>query len=150
MTSGGFGDDWGDTGPADQPQYSQPQYSQPRYSQPGPHGQSPYGQSPYGQSPYGQSPYGAPYGAVGRKTNALAIASLCCGIGQIVAWILASIPAIVLGFMALNEIRRTGEGGRGMAITGIVLGFVGIILMALLIIFFVAIIHGLSNNSATF
>jgi Domain of unknown function (DUF4190) len=135
MTSGGFGDDWGDTGPAGQPQYSQPQYSQSQYSQPGLHG---------------QPPYGAPYGAVGRKTNALAIASLCCGIGQIVAWILASIPAIVLGFMALNEIRRTGEGGRGLAITGIVLGFVGIILMALLIIFFVAIIHGLSNNSATF
>jgi Domain of unknown function (DUF4190) len=143
MTSGGFGSDWGNNGPADQPQYGQPQYGQP-----GPYGQPPYGQSgQYGQpGPYGQPPYGA----VGRKTNPLAIASLCCGIGQVVAWILASIPAIVLGFMALNQIRQTGEDGRGMAIAGIVLGFIGIISMALLIIFFVAIIHGLSNNSATF
>jgi Domain of unknown function (DUF4190) len=52
--------------------------------------------------------------------------------------------------MALRQIRQTGEDGRGMAIAGIVLGFVGIIATALLIIFFVAIIHGLSQNSATF
>jgi Domain of unknown function (DUF4190) len=130
MTSGGSGNDWGDAGPADQPQYGQPQYGQP--------------------GPYGQPQYGAPYNRVGRKTNALAIASLCCGIGQLIAWILTGIPAIALGFMALSQIRQTGEDGRGMAIIGIVLGFVGIILFALFIIFFIAIIHGLAHNSATF
>lgn len=124
MTSGGSGNDWGSAGPADQPQYSQPQYSQPQY--------------------------GGPYRRAGRNTNVLAIASLCCGIGQVIAWILTSIPAIVLGFIALSQIRQTGEDGRGMAIAGILLGFVGIILFALFIIFFIAIIHGLAHNSATF
>jgi hypothetical protein len=36
--------------------------------------------------------------------------------------ILAGIPAIVLGFVAINQIRHTGEDGRGMAIAGIALG----------------------------
>jgi hypothetical protein len=138
MTSDGFdtygnGPQYGEPGPSGQPQYDQPQYGQPQYDQP----------------QHGQPQGGAPYGRVGRSTNSLAIASLCLGIGQVVAWILAGIPAIVLGFMALNQIRQTGEDGRGLAITGIVLGFIGIIATALLIIFFVAIIHGLSNNTAT-
>jgi hypothetical protein len=95
------------------------------YSQPGPYGQ---------------------YARVGRRTNPLAIASLCLGIGQVIAWILTGIPAIVLGFMALKQIRQTGEDGRGMAIAGIVLGFVGIIALALLIIFAVAIYHAASSS----
>jgi hypothetical protein len=111
---------------------------------PGPYGQPQYGQAQYGQAQYGQ----AQYGRVGRGTNSLAIASLSLGVAQIVASILTGIPAIVLGFIALNQIRQTGEDGRGMAITGIVLGFVGIILTALFIIFFFAIVHGLSSNTA--
>jgi hypothetical protein len=166
---GGYGQPgggYGQPGPSDQPGgYGQPGGG---YGQPGPYGQpNPFGQTGgygqpgggYGQpGPYAQpggafgqpgayqaGPYG-PYTRVGRKTNALAIASLCLGIGQVIAWILAGIPAIVLGFMALNQIRQTGEDGRGMAITGIVLGFVGIIATALLIIFAVAIVHTASTN----
>jgi uncharacterized membrane protein len=40
--------------------------------------------------------------------------------------------------------------GRGMAIAGIVLGFILIIATAALVVVFVAMIHGLSNNAATF
>jgi Domain of unknown function (DUF4190) len=126
---------YGHAGPSDQPGAG---YGQPGgYSQPGPYGQP---------GAYQAGPYG-PYTRVGRRTNPLAIASLCLGIGQVIAWILAGIPAIVLGFMALNQIRRTGEDGRGMAITGIVLGFVGIIGMALFIIFFIAIFHAAQSNA---
>jgi hypothetical protein len=64
--------------------------------------------------------------------------------------ILAGIPAIVLGFMAISQIRQTGENGRGMAIAGIVLGFVSIIATAVLIVVFMVLVHGLSNNTATF
>jgi hypothetical protein len=52
----------------------------------------------------------------GRGTNGLAIASLvvsltCCGpIGMI------------LGFVALSQIKKSGEQGRGMAIAGVVIG----------------------------
>jgi hypothetical protein len=102
--------------------------------------------------PYGQGGPYLPYGRVGRRTNSLAIASLCCGIGQVLAGILAGIPAIVLGFVAISQIRRTGEDGRGMAIAGIVLGFISIIVTAVLIVIivFVVMVHGLANNTATF
>ena len=103
-----------------------------------------------GAGPYGQPGPHVTSSRVCRKTNSLAIASLCCGIGQILVGILAGIPAIVLGFVAIRQIRQTGENGRGMAIAGIVLGFVSIIATAVLIVVFMALVHGLSNNAATF
>jgi hypothetical protein len=86
-----------------------------------------------------QSGPAMPYGRVGRGTNSLAIAALCCGIGQVIAGPLAGIPAVILGFMSLGQIARTGEDGRGMAITGLVLGIIGLILTVLFIILFIAV-----------
>jgi hypothetical protein len=107
------------------------------YTQPG---QTPqYGQYPqYGGAPGGQ--YGAP-----TRTNPLAIAALICGIGQILLGLLAGIPGIILGFIALNQIKAKGEGGRGMAIAGIVLGFVGLALFLILIIAIVAASHNTTS-----
>lgn len=60
-------------------------------------------------------------------TNSLAIASLvlsilgvCCGVGSIVG--------IVLGFVARNQIRTSGQSGDGMALAGIIIGFVTLVL----------------------
>ncbi|MEU5880390.1 DUF4190 domain-containing protein [Spirillospora sp. NPDC047279] len=58
-------------------------------------------------------------------TNGLAIASLVLGILWL-CWI-GSIVAIVTGFIALGQIRRTGQSGRGLAIAGIVLGVLGVL-----------------------
>jgi hypothetical protein len=137
MGSGDFGNQVGGAGPAEEPgAYGQPRYGNaPRYREVGPYGQP--------------GPY-VTRSRVGRKTNSLAIASLCCGIGQILVGILAGIPAIVLGFVAISQIRQTGENGRGMAIAGIVLGFVSIIATAVLIVVVMVLVHGLSNNTATF
>jgi len=69
------------------------------------------------------------------RTNGFAIASLACGLGQFAVGPLATIPAIVLGHMARNQIRRTGEQGAGLALAGLVLGWgaviIGVILLAL-------------------
>jgi Domain of unknown function (DUF4190) len=89
----------------------------------------------------------APYGRTGRSTNSLAIAALCCGIGQILAGPLAGIPAVILGFMSLGQISRTGEDGRGMAITGLILGIVGLMLTVLVIILVVAVAHSITSLS---
>jgi len=118
------------------------------YSQPGQYGQQP-GYVPGGHdSHYGPpGPYVAPgYSQqVARRTNSLAIASLCCGIGQIIAGAIAGIVAIVLGMVALRQINQTGENGRGMAVAGIVLGIVGIVLTVLLVIVILAAFHSAST-----
>jgi hypothetical protein len=68
------------------------------------------------------------------KTNGLAIASLVLGI----VWIygIGSILALVFGYQAKSQIdaSRGRESGRGMAIAGIVLGWIGIGLLTLVII----------------
>jgi len=67
--------------------------------------------------------------AAGGGTNGLAIASLILGILSIVCLgILAGIPAIICGHMALKRIKESGQGGRGLAIVGLVLGYISIVL----------------------
>ena len=81
-----------------------------------------------------------------RRTNSLAIAALCCGIGQVLAGPLAGIPAIVLGAMSMKQIRETGEDGRGMAVTGLVLGIAGLALFLLVLIFIIAVFHDVVSH----
>ncbi len=66
-----------------------------------------------------------PAPAATPKTNSMAIASLVCGIGQVMFWPLITVPAIVLGHIARNQIRRDGEAGSGMALAGLILGYIG-------------------------
>jgi hypothetical protein len=67
------------------------------------------------------------------KTNALAMASFACGLAQFVFGPLGTIPAIIFGHMARNQIKRTGEQGAGLALGGLILGWgavaLGIVLM---------------------
>jgi len=69
-----------------------------------------------------------------QKTNGMAIASLVLGI----VWLygVGSILALVFGFMAKGQIDRSGgrETGRGMAVAGIVLGWVGVAGLILVLI----------------
>jgi Domain of unknown function (DUF1707)/Domain of unknown function (DUF4190) len=74
------------------------------------------------------------------RTNALAVASLACGVGQPFTGFLSTIPAIVLGHMARREIRRTGEDGAGLATAGLVLGWSGAILILLALLLLVALV----------
>jgi Domain of unknown function (DUF4190) len=173
MSSGGFGDQSPQFG---QGPFSGGPQGDAGFGQPQP-GQAPPGQAPPGQAPpqygqgapqYGQAAgqygqpagqygqpagYGPPqfgqaaYGRAGRGTNSLAIAALCCGIGQILAGPLAGIPAVILGFMSLGQISRSGEDGRGMAITGLVLGIVGLMLTVLIIILIIAVANNVTSSS---
>jgi hypothetical protein len=66
----------------------------------------------------------APMAAV--KTNGLAVASLVLGIVW-VYWI-GSALAVIFGAVAISQIGRSGgtQGGRGLAVAGLVLGLVGL------------------------
>jgi hypothetical protein len=73
------------------------------------------------------SPQGHPGGYRPPKTNTLAIVSLVtsllwlCGVG--------SLAAIICGHLGLREIDRSSgtQTGRGMAIAGLVIGYLGLI-----------------------
>jgi uncharacterized protein DUF4190 len=76
------------------------------------------------------------------RTNGLAIASLACGLAQFVFGPLATIPAIVLGYMARSQIKRTGEQGAGLALAGLILGWGAVILGIVIIAVGLAIATG--------
>jgi hypothetical protein len=88
---------------------------------------------------YGQPP------PVGQTTNGLAIASLVLGI----VWVfgISSILAVIFGFVARKQIRQSGgrQGGGGMAIAGIVLGFVGIAGLILWIVLAIVVTTSLDD-----
>ncbi len=72
--------------------------------------------------------------AVGAKTSGMAIASLVLGLVWV--WGIGSILAIIFGAIAKNQI-RDGQGmvtGGGMATAGIVLGIIGVVIVAIVII----------------
>jgi len=77
-----------------------------------------------------------------QKTNGLAIAALVCGIVQFLGfWLLGTIPAIVLGHMARSQIRQRSEQGAGIALAGLILGYVGIALTVIVVIIIVAAVN---------
>lgn len=141
-----------------------PDYSPPTEPYPAPYGtapQQPYGaggQQQYGQQPYGGPPQygqpgGGPFNAYGQpayyglppEPKGLSIASMCCGIAAFVGlgiFLLPQLAAVILGHLAL----RREPSGRGMAIAGLVLGYVGI---ALTILVIVIIALGLAIGSST-
>jgi hypothetical protein len=95
---------------------------------------------------YPQTPFG-----VQQPTNGMAIAALILGICQIFFWFLSGIPAIVLGHIARKQIRQTGEAGDGMALAGLILGYIGLGLTILFVIIVVAAVshYGHSINPPT-
>ncbi len=55
-------------------------------------------------------------------------------LGIVWLWWIGSILALVFGYVAKSQIRQTGQSGSGMATAGIVLGWIGVGLLALIIV----------------
>lgn len=85
--------------------------------------------------------------AASKPTSTAAIVSLIAGL---LSWILlpliAAIVAIVAGHMARSEIRQSNGSldGDGLAIAGLILGYIQIALLVLLIIVLVLFFGGLA------
>lgn len=109
---------------------------------------------PAAPSPYAQPiPYGQPnpYAPVYARTNVLAIVSFVASLAAMFFVVVGSITAVITGHIALNQIKRTGEGGHGLALAGVIIGYVGfgltVIVVALYIVFIVAVVAaGTYNN----
>ena len=88
---------------------------------------------------FGVMPYqGGYYPVVTTPTSGLAIGALICGIAEIFTLGFAAVPAVILGHLARQQIRRTGERGEGMAIAGLVLGYLGMACWALFLVVLLA------------
>jgi hypothetical protein len=66
---------------------------------------------------------------------------------SIVAFVLSligfNVIAIVLGFIGLSQVKKTGQRGRGFAIAAVIIGFASIVLFVLILIpFFVLAASG--------
>ncbi|MFI0356589.1 DUF4190 domain-containing protein [Actinomadura sp. 9N407] len=115
--------------------------------------QPPY--DPYGG--YGQDPYAqqqpAPvqhhyYGGGTPSNNGMATASMVLGLIGILFCGFTSILAIIFGHVAQSQIKRTGEGGGGMATAGLVLGYIMTGIWILVWIFYLGLYAALIGSGA--
>ena len=94
---------------------------------------------------YAPAPAAPAYAAApaAPKTNVLAIVSL-------VSAFFISLVAIITGHIALSQIKKTGEQGRGLAIAGLVLGYLGLVAGIIFGIIWIAVIGtAVSNGTIT-
>lgn len=85
------------TGGGSSPQYQQPQYQAP-------------------QPQWNQPQYYPPQASA--KTNGMAITAF------VMCFVCGFVLPVVFGHIALGQIKRTGEGGRGLAIAALVIGYI--------------------------
>jgi len=96
-----------------------------------------YGPPPYPGGYYPTPDYPGGYGppaAMQPGTNGLAIASLISSFAGLFCFI-GSIAGIVLGTIALEQIKRDPRDGYGLAVTGIVIGVAGLVVTLVVVIF---------------
>ncbi|QZY52752.1 DUF4190 domain-containing protein [Leucobacter tenebrionis] len=106
------------------PQYSQtPQGGAPQASTAAPRYQQPAQQAPYRPQPATATTLGA--------TNTYAVLAVIFGF-------LVPIAGIVFGHMGLSQIKRTGDPGRGLALTGLIVGYAYFALIAILIFLYIS------------
>ncbi|BCJ66211.1 DUF4190 domain-containing protein [Polymorphospora rubra] len=111
----------------------QPGYGNPSY---------PVSGQPVGKDAYPVSGYPPQYGypvPPTPTTNGMAIAALVCSLIGLATCISAPVGAI-LGHVARRQIRERGEAGDGMALAGIIIGWIVTGLYLLAVIGYIALI----------
>jgi hypothetical protein len=117
--------------------------AQPPYDPYGGYGQDPYAQQP---APVQHHYYGGPVAAA--PNNGMATASMVLGLIGIIFCGFTSILAIIFGHVAQSQIKRTGEGGSGMATAGLVLGYIVTVGWIIVWIFYLGLWAALVGSGA--
>jgi hypothetical protein len=108
---------------AQQPGYAYPAYGTPQYGTP--------------QPGYGNPGYGYPYTA--RKTNGLAIASMIVSLVSLATCPpLLGLVGAIMGHVARRQVAQRNEDGAGMALAGIIIGWIVVALSAVILLIFIA------------
>lgn len=82
-----------------------------------------YGYQPPPPAPGGYGyPVGTGYPTASAGTNGFAIASLVCALFGLLCLGTISVLGLIFGIIALSQIKKTGQGGHGLAITGMIIG----------------------------
>ncbi|MFD7307010.1 DUF4190 domain-containing protein [Promicromonospora sp. NPDC059942] len=117
--------------PGQQPEQQWDQQAQPYPAQP-------YPAPPYAGQPY---PYGAPYGYVAPpEKNALGVWSLVLGILSVfllfscLVGFLAAVPAVITGHLSRKAVREGQADNGGLALGGIITGWVTIGLTLVIVV----------------
>ncbi|MEV4254134.1 DUF4190 domain-containing protein [Spirillospora sp. NPDC049652] len=129
--------------------------AQPPYDPYGGYGQDPYAAQqpqPYAQpapvpAPVQHNYYGGP--AAAPPNNGMATASMVLGLIGIIFCGFTSVLAIIFGHIAQSQIKRTGEGGAGMATAGLVLGYIVTVGWLIVWIFYIGLWAALVGSSST-
>ncbi len=103
----------------EQPQqsYQQPSYQPPSYQPP-----------TYHQTTYVTNVNAAP------PTNTLAI------IGFILSLLGFNVISLIVCYIALGQIKRTGEGGKGFAFAGVIISWVAIGILLLMVVLWIVVV----------
>lgn len=101
---------------------------------------------PRPQPPVQCPPVFWPHAPAPPRTNGYAVGSLVCGIAGTMFG-LPAVPAVVLGHMARRRIRETGEQGDGLAVAGLVLGYVVTALMVVVTALIVLLVAWSAHSS---
>lgn len=80
-------------------------------------------------------------------TNSKAVGAMVCGVLTTVSLGLTGIPAVILGHTARAEMKRTGEGGEGFALAGLILGWLSVAGWAFFVM--LLMIAGVESSSGT-
>ena len=129
-----------------QPGYEQTGYGQQGYSQQPGYPQSGYGQPAYGQPGYPQSASSGYPGSATGATNGLAIVSLVLSLLGLFFYITA-IGGVICGHIARRQIREGHESGDGLALAGLIVGYIILALGVVFIVFIVIAIAGAAASS---
>ncbi|MQY05336.1 DUF4190 domain-containing protein [Actinomadura macrotermitis] len=135
--------------------------AQPPYGSSDPYGYNnpsdPYG---YGQQPPVQHHYYGGGVPTPVSNNGMATASMIIGIINVVLTLFTcgffgvlGVLGIIFGHIAQSQIKRTGEGGSGMAMAGLVMGYITTLLVLIAWIFVFGIygwaLWNINNSSGT-
>ncbi len=138
--------------------HDQAETTQLPFSAPQPQATAAYAGAPQQGSDYGQAPvyqtvpagYQAarpvPQGTTLQQTNTYAFLAIMLAF-------IAPVAGIVFGHMGLSQIKRTGDSGRGIALTGLIISYAWFAFMLTFIVLyigFIAMMVGLASNPAMY
>lgn len=99
--------------------------------------------------PVGYPPVGYGYVAPpSATTNSMAIGAL---VSALLGWVICgigSVVGVVVGIIALRQIKQTGQGGRGLALGGIIIGGIGTAVGVGVVLFYLYFVVLLASASA--